>query len=60
MKTNPFGKCIKLEGLDVETFTLNFKVFQLFDGLSKKVSPDEIERVFQVFKINKYPRAILI
>jgi hypothetical protein len=53
MKTNPFGKCIKLEVLDVETFTLNYKVFLLFGGLSKSVSPDEDrERILATYTIN--------
>jgi hypothetical protein len=42
----PVWKRIKLEGLQVETFTLSYKVFQLFGGLSKSVSPDEDREPF--------------
>jgi hypothetical protein len=48
MKTNPYWKCIKLEGLQVETSTLTYKVFQPFDGISKSVSPDDIVTLFQL------------
>jgi hypothetical protein len=41
MKTNPYEKCINLEGLKVRTSTLSYKVLPPFSGLSKSVSPDE-------------------
>ena len=53
MKTNPYGKCSKLEGLQLETFTLSYKVFLLFGSLSKSVLPDEDrERILATYTIN--------
>jgi hypothetical protein len=54
LKTNPSGKCIKLEELQLETFALSNKVFPLFGGLSKSVSPDEDrERILATYTVNR-------
>jgi hypothetical protein len=42
MKTKLYGKCIKLEGLQVESSIFNYKVFRPVGGISKSVSPDSI------------------
>jgi hypothetical protein len=46
MKTNPYRKCIRLDGLQVETSTLSYKVFRLFGDVSKSVSPDDMVTLF--------------
>jgi hypothetical protein len=46
MKTNPYRKCVKLDGLQVETFSLNYKVVRPFGGISKSVSPDGMVTLF--------------
>jgi hypothetical protein len=46
MKTNPYRKCMKLEGLQVETSTLSYKVFRPFGDISKSVSPDDMVTLF--------------
>jgi hypothetical protein len=39
MKTKLYGKCIKLDGLQVESSIFNHKVFRPVVGISKSVSP---------------------
>jgi hypothetical protein len=46
MKTNPYRKCIKLDGLKVETSKLNYKVVKPVGGNSTSVSPDTTEIIF--------------
>jgi hypothetical protein len=46
MKTNPYRKCIKLDGLQVETSSLNYKVVKPVGGNSKSVSPDSTVIIF--------------
>jgi hypothetical protein len=53
-KTNPYGKWVTLEGLQLETSTLSYKVFRLFGGLSKSVSTDEDrERILATYTVNR-------
>jgi hypothetical protein len=46
MKTKLYRKCIRLEGLQVETSNFNYKVFRLVGGISKSVSPDSTLIIF--------------
>jgi hypothetical protein len=46
MKTNPYRKCNKLDGLQVETYSLNYKVVRPVVDISKSVSPDSTEIIF--------------
>jgi hypothetical protein len=46
MKTNPDWKCIKLDGLQVESSNLNYKVVKPVGGNSKSVSPDTTVIIF--------------
>jgi hypothetical protein len=46
MKTNPYRKWNRLDGLQVETFSLNYKVVILVGGISKSVSPDSTVIIF--------------
>jgi hypothetical protein len=46
MKTNPYWNCNKLDGLQVETSSLNYKVVRPFGGISKSVSPDSTVIIF--------------
>jgi hypothetical protein len=46
MKTNPYRKCIKLDELQVEPSSLNYKVVRPFVGISKSVSPDNTVIIF--------------
>jgi hypothetical protein len=54
MKTNPYRKCIKLEGLQVETSTFSYKVFRQVGGISKSVSPDSTVIIFELFILNLF------
>jgi hypothetical protein len=39
MKTNPYRKCIKLEGLQVETSSLNYKVVNRIPVMAPILAP---------------------
>jgi hypothetical protein len=54
MKTKLYGKCIKLEGLQVETSIFNYKVFKSVGGISKSVSPDSTLIIFWLFILNLF------
>jgi hypothetical protein len=54
MKTKPYGKCIKLEGLQVESSNFNYKVVKPVVDISKSVSPDSTEIIFWLFILNLF------
>jgi hypothetical protein len=49
MKTNPYRKCNKLDGLQVEPSSFNYKVVKPVSGISKSVSPDSTGIIFWLF-----------
>jgi hypothetical protein len=54
MKTKLYGKCIKLEGLQVESSIFNYKVFRPVGGISKSVSPGSILIIFLLIILNLF------
>jgi hypothetical protein len=54
MKTNPYRKCNRLDGLKVETSSLNYRVVRPVVDISKSVSPDSTEIIFWLFILNLF------